>query len=107
MNKEATLSAARSANLGQSGLNIDLDKPVILQIYDSTENPIPPDGSTDDLNLRLTGTAVGASTVSIYDGSTKMEDVDVAPIGLWTYLSYNLEPVVHVFTARGGGWTVV
>lgn len=101
MNKEATLSAARSANLGQSGLNIDLDKPVILQVYDSAENPIPPDGSTDDLNLRLTGTAVGASTVSIYDGSTKMEDVDVAPIGLWTYLSYNLEPTVHVFTARG------
>jgi methionine-rich copper-binding protein CopC len=55
-------------------------------------------GKTKDATLALSGTAEAGSTVSIFDGTTKLGDAILSNTN-WTYVTQSLNNAIHKFTA--------
>lgn len=66
----------------------------------ATDSGIPGDHITNDNTVTLTGTAVANSTVTVYDGTTKLGTATASASGGWTYTTAALVDGNHSFTAK-------
>ena len=57
------------------------------------------DGVTDAQTISLTGTAAANTTVTVYDGSTKLGTATAGATGAWTFTTGQLSTGAHQFTA--------
>jgi parallel beta-helix repeat protein len=65
----------------------------------STDSGVVGDHITNDKTLTLTGTAVASSTVTVYDGTTKLGTATANSSGAWTFTTAALADGNHSFTA--------
>ena len=74
--------------------------PVIPTITSfSPDTGIVGDGITDPAILTLTGNAVANSTVTVFDGTTKLGTATASASGAWSFVTAALPDGVHKFTA--------
>ena len=98
----STASAAVSAVVSGSGTTGPTDPagpsaPTIASV--SNDTGVAGDGITSDNTLELKGTAAANSTVTVYDGSTKLGTVKADASGSWDYITQVLTDAKHVLTA--------
>jgi hypothetical protein len=80
---------------------IELVVPVIDSIKDSANKEIPPDGTTVDTTVTLTGTASKGQRVQVLDGATSKGEPTADPTtGIWTLVVTGLSEALHSFTAK-------
>ncbi|MEH2475595.1 hypothetical protein V1281_003230 [Nitrobacteraceae bacterium AZCC 2161] len=65
----------------------------------STDSGVAGDHITDDGTLTLAGTAVANSTVTVFDGTTKLGTATANSSGAWNYTTAALADGSHKFTA--------
>ncbi|TYO60755.1 hypothetical protein FXV83_42150 [Bradyrhizobium hipponense] len=71
--------------------------PVIASF--SSDSGVAGDGITNDNTVDLKGTAAANSTVTIYDGSTKIGTATASSTGTWDYITQVLTDAKHTLTA--------
>ncbi|MCK1665208.1 Ig-like domain-containing protein [Bradyrhizobium sp. 153] len=71
--------------------------PVIASF--STDSGVAGDGVTNDNTVELKGTAAANSTVTFYDGSTKIGTTTASSTGSWDYITEVLSDAKHTLTA--------
>jgi len=94
---DGALSAAWVITVGSAAV-----KPTIVSIVDSKGVPIPPESSTSDTSVALSGTAEPGSTVEIKDGATPWGTA-LATGGAWTKELAGLPLGLRSMTAVTGG----
>jgi len=78
------------------------DPPMILSVTDdagAVTGQVPSGGSTDDATLTLAGTAEAGSTVTIFDGATRLGTATADAAGGWSFVTPTLAAGSHAFTA--------
>ncbi|WP_183044237.1 Ig-like domain-containing protein [Pseudorhodoplanes sinuspersici] len=72
-------------------------KPTILSY--TTDSGVAGDGITNDSTLTLSGTAKAGSSVSVYDGATKIGTATANSSGNWSFTTPQLSNAAHALTA--------
>ena len=72
-------------------------KPTILSY--TTDSGVVGDGITNDSTLTLSGTAKAGSSVSVYDGTTKIGTATTNSSGKWSFTTGQLSDAAHALTA--------
>lgn len=72
-------------------------KPTILSY--TTDSGVAGDGITNDSTLTLSGTAKAGSSVSVYDGTTKIGTATANASGNWSFTTGQLSNATHALTA--------
>ncbi|WP_247494843.1 Ig-like domain-containing protein [Bradyrhizobium sp. 164] len=65
----------------------------------STDSGVAGDGVTNDNTIELKGAAAANSTVTVYDGSTKIGTTTASSTGSWDYITQVLSDAKHTLTA--------
>ncbi|MCK1422604.1 hypothetical protein IVB15_10730 [Bradyrhizobium sp. 182] len=65
----------------------------------STDSSVAGDGVTNDNTIELKGAAAANSTVTVYDGSTKIGTTTASSTGSWDYITQVLSDAKHTLTA--------
>jgi hypothetical protein len=65
-----------------------------------TDSGIVGDGITNAASLKLAGTATAGSTVSVFDGATKIGTAAANASGAWSLTTGHLSDATHSFTAK-------
>jgi hypothetical protein len=65
-----------------------------------TDNGIVGDGITNAASLKLVGTATAGSTVTVFDGATKLGKATADANGAWSFTTKHLKDATHSFTAK-------
>jgi hypothetical protein len=78
-------------------------KPTILSY--TTDSGVAGDGITNDSTLTLSGTAKAGSSVSVYDGATKIGTTTANSGGNWSFTTGPLSNATHALTASTTGTT--
>lgn len=82
-------------------------KPTILSY--TTDSGVVGDGITNDSTLTLSGMAKAGSSVSVYDGATKIGAITANSSGNWSFTTAPLSDAAHALTVStidAGGTTV-
>ncbi len=105
-NHDLTATATDAAG-NRSALSAPLDPvikgaskpsaPVIASF--SNDSGVVGDHITNDNTLKLTGTAVAKSTITLYDGQTKLGNTTADSSGAWTFSTAKLTDGAHSLTA--------
>jgi hypothetical protein len=74
--------------------------PTITSIKDSSQNEVPPNGSTTDTSVTLAGNATAGQRVQIFDGSTSKGEATVNASGAWTLPLTGLSVASHAIKAK-------
>jgi uncharacterized delta-60 repeat protein len=61
---------------------------------------VPPNGSTDDTQLLISGTAEPGATVRLFDGAAQIGQTTASGSGAWSFTTAALAAGAHTFTAR-------
>ncbi|WP_218169595.1 hypothetical protein [Pseudomonas gingeri] len=75
-------------------------KPVITGVHTTTGTSVPHNGSTDQRNLTLSGTATPNSTIEVRDGTTVVLSTSVNGSGAWSGNISNLALKQYTLIAR-------
>lgn len=79
------------------------EAPVIASITDDLApitGIVPPNGSTDDAQLLISGTAEPGATVRLFDGVVQIGQATASGSGAWEFTTAALAAGAHTFTAR-------
>lgn len=79
--------------------HFDYLTPVITEISDS-QGPIAEEGSTYDTQVTIKGTGTRGERVALFDGTSPLEEKDVADNGTWSYLLSGLKVKNYRITAK-------